>query len=198
MKRRVALAALAFGLPGLLWATTPIATPNYSLKEQLRRSDLVAFVSVRAVEAGSLRQATYRAEMTDSVKGADPSQEFCFTLPVTFGGLQIGSEYLIFAIRAPKPDSETGTRLGCPSGGTFYQVGERFSRPWSVHFTRDVRQLCPLEDCPFGELALQVGEYAELPEFVVTHPVAGIDRMRWVRRSQLLLALRFQLARDTE
>src|SRR6266487_5648078 len=177
MRGTVALAALAFGLPRLVWATTPIVTPNYSLKEQLRRSELVAFVSIRAGEVGNIQPATYRAQITDSVKGAEPPQSFCFTLPSIYGGLQIGSEYLIFLIRASKPDPETVARLGCPSGTTSYQVGERFSPPWSVQFTRDVRQLCPSENCTLGEWALQVGGYADLPEFAVTYPVPGVDRM---------------------
>jgi hypothetical protein len=192
----LAVAALAFGLPGLVWATTPIITPNYSLKEQLQRADLVGFVSIRAAEVGDLQPATYRAQMMDSVKGAE--QSFCFTLPRIYGGLQIGLEYLIFLIRESKPDPEAVARLGCPSGTPSYQVGERFSSPLAIQFTRDVRQLCPSENCAFGEWALQIGAYADLPEFAVTYPVPGVDRMRWIRRSQLLRALRFQLARDAE
>ena len=198
MRGGFALAALGFGLPSLVSATTPKVVAPYSLKEQLRRSDLIAFVQVTAEDSVNRTSAMYKANVIDSVKGAQALREICFTLPVFGTSLQIAGDYLVFLTQEPNVVSETASRLACPLGVNVYRIGERFSPPWAVLFTRDVRQLCPKEDCPFGDWALQVGDYPDLPEFAVTYPVQGHDRVRWIRRSQLLRALRIKLARESE
>ena len=198
MRSRLALAALVLALPALAQMATETVTPSYSLKEQLRRADLVVFVRIKAGEADARRAVTYLAQVTDIAKGTEPKQTICFSLPVSQARLQIDSEYLVFLIRGSMPDGATVAPPGCSREMSPYQQGELFSRPQPVQLTHDIRQLCPSENCPFGDWALQVGEYEDLPEFAVSYPVQGSDRVRWIRRTQLLAALRFKLSREAE
>jgi hypothetical protein len=74
---------------------------------------------------------------------------------------------------------------------------DRGSQPLPVRFTNDVPTLCPEERCPFGAVAVDVAGLG-LPKFVEFFPKRTPPESSrfWVRKTQLILALRWQLGAD--
>jgi hypothetical protein len=161
----------------------------YSLTELLRRADLVAFVRVRSGDVDSHSLPTYQALVLDPVKGAVRNDVICFSTRSP-DRLETDGEYVVFLARATASE-ECSRRLAA------YRQAEKFWEPWAVQMTKEVTQLCEEENCPPGDIALRVDQNKDLPEFAVTYPAAG-SGVRWIRRSQLLHALRFQLSRALE
>jgi hypothetical protein len=162
----------------------------YSLTELLRRADLVAFVRVRSGDIDSHSLPTYQALVLDPVKGAARNDVICFSTRSS-DRLETGGEYVVFLVSATASEECSG-RLSA------YRQAEKFWEPWAVEVTKEVIQLCEEENCPSGDVALRVDQNKDLPEFAVTYPAARSDGVRWIRRSQLLHALRFQLSRALE
>ena len=162
----------------------------YPLTELLRRADLVAFVRVRSGDVDPHTRSTYQALVLDSVKGAVRNDLICFSTRSP-DRLETGGEYVVFLARATGSEEWSG-RLPA------YRQAEKFWEPWEVEVTKEVAQLCAEENCPLGDVALRLDQNKDLPEFAVTYPASGSDGVRWIRRSQLLHALRFQLSRALE
>ena len=193
-RRLAAGTAVLFLLIGQLSARSrQLAVPNYALEEQLNKAAVVAFVSVRAGDADMSRPPIYRGQVVDSIKGAKPKETLCFMTPA--GRLEIGSEYLV--ILEPAEVSRTEPLVAfCAGSSSIYQTLRQGQEPLPVRYTLDVPSLCPAERCPPGAEAVEVWGFA-LPQFVQSFPVRDVPREReghvWVRKAQMILALRYQL-----
>jgi hypothetical protein len=196
--------SFAFAVAGLLMARLLGASTGkpellLSTEEQLAKADLVAFVSIRAADSDLSRHTVYRGRITESVKGGQRDQTVCFQTPFAASGLEVGAEYLVFLEARDLSDlvSQHPSALDslCPAGLPRFRTLDKGSRPMMVRFRNDVPTLCPEERCPLGTVAVEVSGLG-FPEFVETFPKRLSQEAypaRWVRKGQLVLALRWQL-----
>lgn len=194
-------AAVALLVAALVNASTPIPVPLLSTEEQLAKADLAAFVSVRVAHSDLSRHTIYRGRVTEPIKGSLVDQTVCFQTVFAPFSLEVNTEYLVFLERGEPseviPQQSSALADLCPAGVPRFRTLDRGSQPLPVRFTNDVPTLCPEEWCPSGAVAVDVAGLG-LPKFVEFFPKrAPPDTHRfWVRKAQLVLALRWQMGAE--
>ena len=114
--------------------------------------------------------------------------------------MELGTEYLLLLERRPEdiglPTSEAISGVcDARQAQSIFQTAAALP----VRYTYQVRSLCPNQTCPFGVEAIDIWSsgLGPLPDFVEKFQVGESSTrgaQMWVRKIQLIHALRYELA----
>jgi hypothetical protein len=158
-----------------------------NFKDLFKKADTVALVKVASGDTENYTTAVYKAEVTQSFKGAAAGETVYFG---PYIGVRLGWEYLLFLRKAAKPLAPRATSK--VNYGTV-QYSEVFNEGYSSMETSyecvfDGKEIA--EHCDYGVRICT--DYILLPKFLPTFPPMTEETAfgcRWVRKKTLIAVL---------